>query len=115
MGHADDRRDVIADGLPLAAEHLADVHDHVQLGRAIVHGARASHVFDERRVPAVGEADGRADGHARAGEELRRQRDGVGLDADARHAVFGGQPAAGLEVGLREGRTEQGVVDPLGD
>ncbi len=36
-------------------------------------------------------------------------------DADARHVVLHGETAAGLEVGDRERRVEQRVIDHLGD
>ena len=76
VGDADDRRDVVGDGLPLAAEDLADVHHHVQLRRPVVQGVHGLGDLDEGRVAAVGEPDGRAHRHAaaRRGSPSRARR-----------------------------------------
>ena len=50
--------------------------------------------LDRGDVAAVREADGRADGDGRAGQQLRRPAHGVGLDAHRGDVVFAGQPAA---------------------
>ena len=39
VGHVDDGGDVVADGPPVAAQHLADVDDHVELLAAVLQGA----------------------------------------------------------------------------
>ena len=66
MGRLGDGGDIGRDRVPLAADRLADVDDHVELGRSVGHGLPGLEDLDRRGVPAVREADGRADGDARS-------------------------------------------------
>ena len=55
------------------------------------------------------------DKHARALEQLGGTFDGIGLDANRRHAVFCGQPAPGFQFLVRHGRMQERVVNRLGE
>ena len=114
MGGLDHRPDVVGDVPPVAGEHLADVHDHVELGRPIVHRRPGLEHLHLREVSAVGEPDDGAGEHAGAGEQLRGEAHGVGLDAHRRDVVLGGHLAAAGQLGVGEHRLEQRVVEHLG-
>ena len=95
LGH---RGDVGRDSVPLAAHRLADVDDHVELGRPVGHGSLGFKDLHRRRMSAVREPDGRTHLHAGTLENPRGQGHGVGLDADAGHTVPRRQPTAFLEL-----------------
>ena len=62
------------DGLPLATLGLADIDDHVQLGRSVGHRLPSFKDLHCRRVTAVRKPDRRPHSHPRALEDARRQR-----------------------------------------
>ena len=108
-------RDVGGHGVPCSADRLADVDDHVELGCAVVHGCLRLEDLHLRGVAAVGEPDGGPHRDLRPPEQAGGLADGVRLDADARHAVFRGELAALLELLVRQGGSQQRVIDPPGD
>ena len=58
MGLVDDGLQVAADVIPIPAEDLADVDDHVEFLAAVVEGGPRLGQLDGRRVAPVREADG---------------------------------------------------------
>src|SRR5262249_643469 len=75
VGRFDRRPDVLSDITPLPVQHLANVYDHVQLGRPIRHGPLGLGDLDGRDVPSMGKADGGADRDCRATQPTGRNRD----------------------------------------
>lgn len=110
-----DGLDLVLDVGPVAAEGLADVDDHVDLGGARGGGLGGLCDFDGGGGGAVGEADDGADADGGAGEEGAGEGHGVGLDAGGGDGGGPGEGEAGAEVGVGEGGVEEGVVDELGD
>src|SRR5262249_2465831 len=115
VGGLVDRADVRRDSGPFPSDGLTDMDDHVELGRAVGHDLPGFDYLDCGSVPAVVSADGGAHGYSRGRENPRDQTYRVGLDADARHAVAGGQPASFLELRAALQRPEQRVVDSPGN
>ena len=80
----DDGGDVALDDLEIAGLERADVDHHVDLGRAVEDRAPGLVVLDVGGGGAQRESDDRADADARAAQQLRRERDPGGIDADGR-------------------------------
>ena len=115
MGRFGHGGNIRSDSVPLAADRLADVDDHVELGRAVGHGMLGFKNFDGGGMSAMGKPDGRSDVDAGALENSRGKRHRVGLDADAGHAVPRRQPAACLRARRGQRRPQQRMVDSLGN
>ena len=75
---------------------LADVDDHVELGRAVVDRLLGLEDLDRRGVAAVGEADRRADGdaRARAGSAARGTAYGLMQTLATRYFIASLQPSS---------------------
>lgn len=110
-----DGLNLVLDIVPLAAEGLADVDDHVDLGgpRGDCLGGLGD--LERGRRRAVREADDGADADGGPGEEGAGERHGVGLDAGGGNGGVAAEEEAGAEVGVGEGWVEEGVVDGLGE
>ena len=91
MGDLHDAGDIVRHEVPLAAQHFADVHDHVEFGRPVGEGLLALEDFDRRQMAAVGETDGRARSHRGPREQLGGEPHGVGFDADGGDVVLARQ------------------------
>ncbi|KND86822.1 hypothetical protein TOPH_08563 [Tolypocladium ophioglossoides CBS 100239] len=110
-----DGLDLVLDVVPLAAEGLADVGDHVDLGRAAAHGLVRLSELDGVGRAAVREADDGADEDVRAGEGGGGGGHGVRLDAGGGEIEGPREGEAGRDVGVGEGGVQEGVVDELGE
>ncbi|PYH40843.1 uncharacterized protein BP01DRAFT_426786, partial [Aspergillus saccharolyticus JOP 1030-1] len=102
---------LVRDVLPVPAEDLAHVHDHVDL-RAARFGCRGGFEdLDFGGAVPVREADDGADQNVGSGEYLLCEGDGVGLDAGGGDVVVSGDLEARLEVSVCHGGVQEGVVD----
>ena len=100
---------------PVPAEHLADIHDHVQLFRAVVERPAGFRSLDGGGVAAMGETDRGASLHRAAAQNFRAPVEVVGHDADAPALIFEPQPAALLELLVRQRGIQQRMINHLGD
>ena len=101
--------------IPVGAERLAEIHDHVDLVRAVLAGQLGFVALGFRGAVAMREADDAADEHPRAAQPLHRLLHGVGLDANGGHLVLRGQFASGFEVRVRHRGMQEAVVDHFGE
>ena len=118
------RVDLLKDLVVLALLDPAEVDDHVDLGRAVVHGVGGLKALGGGGVVAVGrvavgEADDRADGQLAEAivlllGDVVRGVIHIGLrDADARAAVFDAVVTDLLDVLPGGGLLEEGMVNVL--
>lgn len=107
--------DLVLDVVPLAAEGLADVDDHVDLGGARVERLDRLGHLGRRRRAAVREAHRRAYLDGGAGEHLGGERHRARLHAGACHPVLFAEEEARGDLGVGEGGVEEGVVDVGGE
>jgi len=101
--------------VPVAAEHLADVDDGIDLGRALGRGTLGLEDLQRDVAVAVRETGHRADTDARAGQRLHGQRYTTGLHASGGTAAAprDGEPLVQLRIGERG--MQQRVVDHPGE
>ena len=104
---------VALDVVPVTAERLAEVDDHVDLGRAVAAGQLGLVTLRLGGAVAMRKADDRADEHAGAAQQLRRALHRVRFDAHGSHAAFRGEPAAILQLLIRHRGMQERVVDHL--
>lgn len=110
-----DGLDLMLDIVPLAAEGLADVDDHVDLGGPRGDGLGGLGNLERGGGRAVRETDDGADADWRPGEDGTGEGHGVRLDAGRGHGGVTTEGEAGTELGVGEGWVEEGVVDDLGE
>src|SRR5262249_2946071 len=60
MGRAADPINFVPYGIPIFPEHFSDIHNHVELSRAVVHAPLSLEELYRRRVPAVRKPDSRS-------------------------------------------------------
>ena len=115
VGDFHHRAHVVGDEVPLPREHLADVHDHVELGRAVGNGLFALEDLDTAHVAAMREADDGAGGDRRAREQLRGALERVGLDADRGDVVLGRHGQSAIHLLIGQDGLEEGMIDHPGE
>ena len=110
-----DNFDVAFDIGPIAAQRLAEVDDHVDLDGSVFAGQFGFVPFGFGGAVAVREANNAANQDAGAFEQFRGAFDGVGFDANRRHAAFRGQLAAVLQFPIRHRRMQERVINHPGE
>ena len=113
-GGVDDRRDLAAHEQPVAALDVPDVHDHVDLIGAVVHGISGLEDLGRGRHGSQREADHGHDlrGRAVGGLEIRRRlRYIAAVDAHAREAVLHPLLTEPLDIGRSCLRPQVGVIE----
>ena len=108
-----DQPDVAGNVIPIAAEYLAAIGDHIDLGRAGQHGGLGFHDFDTGGAVAVWKSDHGTNFYIRPGQDPLGETDGIGFDADRGNVIGAGQFAAFPQVAIGQGRMQQRVVDHL--
>lgn len=110
-----DSPDVGANRVPVATEYLRDVDNHVQFLAAILESLHRFGRLGARCADSVRKANRRAGPDSRSGQDFSTPLEPERHDANAGHIVRECQSAACLQISLREGHGEEGVVDHLGN
>ena len=99
----------------IAANHFADVDDHVQLFAALIQRQTRFVHLNLRGVCAVREADDGAHLDVAAAQHFRQNRHVAGTRADGRSVVLERKLAAAADIILRQERLERAVVEHTGN
>ena len=110
-GDGEDPCHVVADIVPIVLQHLADIHDHIQLPGPLLAGEIGLKSLARGGRGTVRKTDHGTDDRFRISQRGHRQGDGVRLDTDRRHPQFGGDFAALPQLVIGQGGMQQGVVD----
>lgn len=115
VGRFDDRGDVLPDVVPVAAQDLADVDDHIQFLAAVGKSPFGLGTLDCGCVAAVRKADCRTGFDCASFEEFGAVPEGVGQNADTGDVVGERQADACFQVGRGQRGIEQRVIDHVCD
>ena len=115
VGGVDHGADVVLDVLVAAGLERADLDDHVDLECALLERSLGLEDLRLGQVVAVREANDRAHLHVRAAHHLNGTSHVRGAHRHRGHVVLQGEPDVVLEELVVELRTQQRVVDRLGD
>src|SRR5690348_12804862 len=100
--------------IPISAQRLADIDDHVDFDRAVPAGQLGFVALGLGARIAVGKSDDASDAHAASRQQFGGALDGVRFDANGGHTVSYRQSATVLQFAVRQGRMQQGMINHSG-
>ena len=115
MSHFDDRRNVVANIIPIAAENFGDIGNHVEFFATVSNCLLCFGAFDRGRISTVRKPNRRRSLNVASGEHLGTLFQMVGKNADAADIVSNRKLNSGFQISDGQRRIQERMIDHFGN